>query len=248
MHSTEKPLAGRAALVTGAAIRIGAGIARALAEAGTDLAITYNRSREEARKTVAALRALGVRAEAFRCDLHDPGSIHDAVGAAVSWAGRLDILVNNAGAFETASLDTLTPEAWDAMFLTNTRAPWLAAQAALPHLRASPHVGRVVNLGSLGGLHPWATHPHYCASKAGLHMLTQTMAKAWAPEVAVNCVAPGMIVTSGEPDAAYAHFAEKTPMRRNGTTGDVAEVVCWLASATPFLTGQVITVDGGLGL
>ena len=248
MTFAAKPLTGRAALVTGAAKRIGAGIALALAEAGADLAITYNRSSGEAQATVAALRALGVRAEAFRSDLHDPGSISEAVANATQWAGRLDILVNNAGAFETATLDTLSPEAWDTMFLTNTRAPWLVAQAALPYLRASAHVGRIVNLGSLGGLHGWPTHPHYCASKAALHMLTATMAKAWAPAIAVNCVAPGMIVTGEDPDAAYAHFVEKTPMRRNGRTGDVAEVVCWLAAATPFLTGQVIAVDGGLGL
>ena len=160
----------------------------------------------------------------------------------------LDILVNNAGAFETALLEAIGPEQWDAMFSTNTRAPLLAAQAALPLLRASPGVGRIINVGSLGGQHAWATHAHYCASKAALHMLTQTMAKAWAPQVAVNCVAPGMIVTGGDAAEGYRHFAERTPMRRNGTAADVAEVVLFLAAATPFLTGQIITVDGGLGL
>jgi NAD(P)-dependent dehydrogenase (short-subunit alcohol dehydrogenase family) len=134
------------------------------------------------------------------------------------------------------------------MFATNTRAPMLVAQAALPSLREAEDRGRIINLGSLGGLHPWATHAHYCASKAALHMLTQTMAKAWAPQVAVNCVAPGMIVTGAEAAPAYAHFAEKTPMQRNGSTADVAELVMFLAGCTPFLTGQVIAVDGGLGL
>ncbi len=248
-----KPLEGRAALVTGAAKRIGRGIARALARAGADVAITYSRSRTEAIETVEELKASGARAEAFHCDLHQPVSVHAAVESAAAWAGQgresaLDILVNNAGAFATAELDTLTPEQWDAMFLTNTRAPMLVAQAALPYLRAALAVGRIVNIGSLGGLHPWATHPHYCASKAALHMLTQTMAKAWAPEVAVNCVAPGMIVTGAEPGEAYAHFARKTPMGRNGTVDDVAELVVFLAGATPFLTGQIIAVDGGLGL
>ncbi len=243
-----KPLSGRKALVTGGAKRIGAGIAEGLARAGADVAITYNQSAQEALRTVLALQALGVRGEAFPCNLHEERSIHEAVERAGEWAGALDILVNNAGAFESATLEAMTATQWDSMFATNTRAPMLVAQAALPRLRASGHVGRVVNLGSLGGLHPWATHPHYCASKAALHMLTQTMAKSWAPEVAVNCVAPGMIVTSEEPDAAYAHFIARTPMGRNGAVKDIAELVVYLAGATPFLTGQVIAVDGGLGL
>ncbi len=252
-----KPLAGRCALVTGAAKRIGRGIALALAEAGADVAITFHRSGAEAQETVADLRALGVHSEAFACELSSPQAVHAAVCSAAAWAGggeapALDILVNNAGAFETAALDEVTAEQWDRMFHTNTRAPLLVAQAALPFLRASQHGGRIVNIGSLGGLHPWATHAHYCASKAALHMLTQTMAKAWAPEIAVNCVAPGMIVTgiatADEAGEGYAHFVEKTPMRRNGRVEDVAQVVSFLAEATTFLTGQIIAVDGGLGL
>ncbi len=272
-----QPLAGRRALVTGGARRIGRGIALALAGAGADVAITYNRSAGEALETMAELRGLGVRAHAVACDLHVPQAIRDAVREVAEWAGEgepaLDILVNNAGAFETATLEEVSPEQWDAIFHTNTRAPMLVAQAALPWLRASGRAagrvsgerggggksdgsdqaaafagGRIVNIGSLGGLHPWATHAHYCASKAALHMLTQTMAKAWAPAVAVNCVAPGMIVTGPEADEGYAHFAGKTPMLRNGRIEDVAEVVLYLAGATMFLTGQVIAVDGGLGL
>jgi NAD(P)-dependent dehydrogenase (short-subunit alcohol dehydrogenase family) len=248
-----KSLAGRRALVTGAAKRIGRGIAVALARAGADVAITYNRSATEALETVAALRGFNVRAEAFACDLHDPQAIRATVQQAGEWAAAegapaLDVLINNAGAFETAALEEVTPEQWDSMFRTNTRAPLLVAQAALPFLRASQGGGRIVNIGSLGGLHPWATHAHYCASKAALHMLTQTMAKSWAPRVAVNCVAPGMIATGDEASEGYAHFIEKTPMGRNGRVEDVAEVVLFLAAATTFLTGQVIAVDGGLGL
>ncbi len=246
-------LQNRTALVTGAARRIGRGIALALAGGGADVAITYNQSSAEAEETVRELTALGVRAEAFRCDLHSPEAIQSAVSSAAKWGGRsgaprLDILVNNAGAFETADLAEVTADQWDRMFATNTRAPMLVAQAALRCLQASETTGRIINLGSLGGLHPWATHAHYCASKAALHMLTQTMAKTWAPGVAVNCVAPGMIVTGSEAGEAYAHFVAKTPMARNGTVRDIAEVVLYLATATPFLTGQVLAVDGGLGL
>ena len=139
----------------------------------------------------------------------------------------------------------ITIEQWNRMFATNTRAPFLMARAAYPHLRAAR--GRIVNIGSLGGTHPWATHGHYCTSKAALHMLSETMAKAWAPEISVNCVAPGMIV-QGEIEEAYEHFARKTPMQRNGTAEDVAAAVLFFATAPEFITGQLLTVDGGLGL
>ena len=131
------------------------------------------------------------------------------------------------------------------MFTTNTRAPFLMAKAAYPHLRATR--GRILNIGSLGGLHPWATHAHYCTSKAALHMLSKTMAKAWAPEISVNCIAPGMIV-QGEVEEAYEHFAQKTPMQRNGTAHDVAAAAIFFATAPHFITGQLLAVDGGLGL
>ena len=169
-----------------------------------------------------------------------------AVEATVDALGGLDLLVNNAGAFETAALETISLEQWDAMFETNTRGPFLVAKAAFPHLKQAE--GRIINIGSLGGLHPWATHAHYCTAKAALHMLSQTMAKAWAPAISVNCVAPGMIVTSGENAAGYEHFAAKTPMGRNGTSADVAAAVLFFATAPRFITGQTLAVDGGLGL
>ena len=183
---------------------------------------------------------------AAHCDLHDAKQIRGAVGAVATAFGGLDLLVNNAGAFETAKLEEITPEQWDAIFATNTRGPFLMAQAAYPHLKASR--GRIVNIGSLGGVHPWATHAHYCTSKAALHMLSETMAKAWAPEVSVNCVAPGMIVNGSDVAADYAHFAAKTPMQRNGSAADVAAAVMFFATGPHFVTGQLLTVDGGLGL
>jgi 3-oxoacyl-[acyl-carrier protein] reductase/pteridine reductase len=186
-----------------------------------------------------------VNAEGFHADVRDPGKIKAAVAAVAERFGRLDLLVNNAGLFETASLDAITVEQWDAMFETNTRGPFLAAQAAHSYLKRAH--GRIVNIGSLGGLHPWPTHGHYCASKAALHMLTQTMSRAFAPEISVNCVAPGMIV-NGEVSEDYKHFAEKTPMKRNGTPQDVAAAVVFFATGPHFITGQILSVDGGLGL
>jgi 3-oxoacyl-[acyl-carrier protein] reductase/pteridine reductase len=240
-----KPLAGKTALVTGAAKRIGRSIALSLAENGANVAITYLNSQTEAEQTVRDLAAFDVDALAVRCDLRDPLAIDEAVASVVEEFGRLDILVNNAGVFESARLEQITPEQWDTVFATNTRAPFLTARAAYPHLRRAS--GRIINIGSLGGTHPWATHAHYCASKAALHMLSATMAKAWAPEISVNCVAPGMIV-QGEIEEEYRRFAEKTPMRRNGTAKDVAAAVHFFATAPGFITGQLLVVDGGLGL
>ena len=231
--------------MTGGAKRIGRAIALELAKAGAEVAITFRGSDAEAQQTVHALQAAGARAFAVNCDVRSEASVNEAVLAAVEQLGGLDLLVNNAGAFETAVLEEITVAQWDSMFETNTRGPFLVAKAAYPHLKAAQ--GRIVNIGSLGGIHPWATHAHYCTSKAALHMLSQTMAKAWAPEIAVNCVAPGMIVM-GEVDPAYEHLARKTPMQTNGTAQDVAAAVLFFAAGPRFITGQLLAVDGGLGL
>jgi NAD(P)-dependent dehydrogenase (short-subunit alcohol dehydrogenase family) len=240
-----KPLTGKTVLVTGAAKRIGRTIALALAQRGANVAITYLKSQSEAEGTVRDLAALDVDAFAVRCDLRDPENIREMVAEVVGELGQLDLLVNNAGVFESDALENISVGRWDEMFATNTRAPFLVAQAAYPHLRAAR--GRVVNIGSLGGTHAWPTHAHYCTSKAALHMLSQTMAKAWAPEISVNCVAPGMIV-QGELGEAYEQFAHKTPMQRNGTAEDVAAAVAFFATGPHFITGQLLGVDGGLGL
>jgi 3-oxoacyl-[acyl-carrier protein] reductase/pteridine reductase len=245
INSMDKLLTGKTALVTGAAKRIGRAIALALAENGANVAITYLGSQSDSEETVRALAALDVDAFSVRCDLRDPLSIEQMVAAVADEFGQIDLLVNNAGMFASEALENISAEQWDAMFTTNTRAPFLVAKAAYPHLHAAK--GRIVNIGSLGGIHPWATHAHYCTSKAALHMLSQTMAKAWAPAISVNCIAPGMIV-QGEVDEAYAHFAQKTPMQRNGTAEDVAAAAVFFATAPHFITGQLLAVDGGLGL
>jgi len=241
------PLARQSALVTGGARRIGRAIALALAAAGADVTITYRTSADDAVETIDAIEQLGRRGFAAECNVRSESSVRDAVAAAVARHGRLDVLVNNAGVYESTPLDQISIAQWDAIFETNTRGPFLVAREALPHLRAAR--GRVINIGSLGGIRPWATHAHYCASKAGLHMLTQAMAKAWAPEVAVNCVAPGWIEMEEEKRSTDAErFAAKTPLQCNGTADDVARAVLYLATSASFITGQILTVDGGLGL
>ena len=241
-----KPLAGQTALITGAAKRIGRAIALAYAAAGANVAITFRDSATEAESTVADLAAFGVRASAHRCNLDVPAQITATMQEILATHSRLDQLVNNAGIFAYTPLESITPEAWDAMFAGNTRAPFLMGQAALPHLRETR--GRILNIGSLGGIEPWATHGHYCTSKAALHMLSKVMAKAWAPEVSVNCIAPGMIVQSEEVDPAYQSFAARTPMKRNGSAADVAAAALFFATGPSFITGQILAVDGGLGL
>jgi NAD(P)-dependent dehydrogenase (short-subunit alcohol dehydrogenase family) len=186
-----QPLAGKTAFVTGGARRIGRAIALALARAGADVAITFHTSQSEAANTAAAIAALGRRAVVTPCDVRSEASVRAAVAAVIAEFGRLDILVNNAAVFASAALESLTLDQWDEVFATNARGPFLVAREALPHLRTAR--GRIVNIGSLGATHAWAGHAHYCASKAALHMLSQTMAKAFAPEVSVNCVAPGWI-------------------------------------------------------
>lgn len=240
-------LAGKCALVTGGARRIGREIALNLARAGASVAITYLTSSEDALLTTAQIVASRVHGLALRCDLRDHQAVKATVQQAVDSLGRLDLLVNNAGLYQSRDFDTIAVQEWDEMFNVNVRAAFLMTQECAGELRKQQ--GRIVNVGSLGGVRPWVTHVHYCASKAALHMLTQATAKALAPEISVNCVAPGMI-DQGESkhNEAMLRFAEKTPMQRNGSAADVAEAVRFFATCPQFVTGQVLVVDGGLSL
>ena len=249
-----KPLRGKTALITGAAKRLGYFSAMALAGAGADVAITYRNSEREARKAVVDLSAHGVRAFALRCDITDEASVQAMMKEAGRGLGRIDILVNNAANYETAKFEDLTVKQWDAIFASNTRGPFLVSREALKWMRLKRRKGekieaRIINMGSLGGLRPWPTHAHYCSSKAALHMLTKVMAKALAPEIAVNAVAPGMIDLGEKAAAAFMRrMAKQTPMRRNGRGEEIAKAVLFFATAPQFITGQILAVDGGIGL
>ncbi len=257
MHDLQaRPLRGKTALVTGAARRLGRASAMALAQAGADVAITFKDSAREARETVVDLAGFGVRAFALHCDVTDETSVRTMMKDAGRELGRIDILVNNAANYEAVEFEKLTVRQWDAIFASNTRGPFLVSREALKWMRRKrsrdsevPLEGKIINMGSLGGLRPWATHAHYCSSKAALHMLTKVMAKALAPEIAVNAVAPGMI-DLGEKSAAMfmRRMARQTPMRRNGRGEEIAQAVLFFATAPQFITGQILAVDGGLGL
>jgi 3-oxoacyl-[acyl-carrier protein] reductase/pteridine reductase len=220
----------------------------AAAHAGAKVALTYLGSKNSSDKAVQELARANREGMAVECDVRDPKSVAAAVGKVTGEFGAIDVLINNAAVYETRAFERISVEEWDRVFATNVRGPFLVSQACLPALRKSK--GRIINLGSLGGEKPWATHAHYCASKAALHMLTKTMAKALAPEIAVNCIAPGMIDSqeAERDEDVLARIAHRTPMKRNGTPEDVVSAVMYFATAPHFVTGQVLTVDGGLGL
>jgi NAD(P)-dependent dehydrogenase (short-subunit alcohol dehydrogenase family) len=252
-----KPLQGKTCLVTGGAKRLGRASALALAEAGADVAITFRNSAREAQQTVVDLSSFGVRAFALRCDITDEASVKSMMKEAGRELGRIDVLVNNAANYETVEFEKLTVREWDDMFASNTRGPFLVSQEALKWMRRKRTgskssrliEAKIIHMGSLGGLRPWATHAHYCSSKAALHMLTKVMAKALAPEIAVNAVAPGMIDLGEKSAAAFMRrMAPQTPMRRNGRGEEIAAAVLFFATAPQFITGQILAVDGGLGL
>jgi len=251
-----KPLRGKACLVTGGAKRLGRASALALAEAGADVAITFNKSAREAQHTVVDLSSHGVRAFALHCDVTDEASIKAMMKDVGRELGRIDVLVNNAANYATADFERLTLRQWDDIFASNTRGPFLVSREALkwmrrkrPGAKSSQNIeAKVIHMGSLGGLRPWPTHAHYCSSKAALHMLTKVMAKALAPEIAVNAVAPGMIDLGEKSAAAFMkHMRKETPMQRNGRAEEVAAAVLFFATAPQFITGQILAVDGGLG-
>ncbi len=258
MHKDpDKPLRGKNCLITGAALRLGRASALALAQAGADVAITFRNSAREAHRTVVDLSSYGVRAFALHCDVTDEASVKSMMQEAGRELGRIDILVNNAGNYSTADFERLTLREWDAIFASNTRGPFLVSREALKWMRrkrtgsqrSEPIEAKIIHMGSLGGLRPWPTHAHYCSSKAALHMLTKVMAKALAPEIAVNAVAPGMI-DLGEKAAKpfMRRMAKQTPMQRNGKGEEIAAAVLFFATAPQFITGQILAVDGGLGL
>lgn len=235
-------------MITGGARRLGRAMVLAAAQAGAQVAFTYLNSAADADQTSRELGRLAVRHRALNCDVRSENSVTRTVETVLEIFGKLDILINNAGVFETVRLDQITQEQWENVFATNVGGPFLMSKHCTPALREAK--GRIINLGSLGGEKPWVTHAHYCASKAALHMLTRVTAKALAPEIAVNCVAPGMIDSGeGERDTSLlGRLAHRAPVGRNGTPEDVVSAVMYFAGCPHYVTGQILTVDGGLGL
>lgn len=236
-------------LVTGAARRIGAAIARTLHAAGHDLALHCGRSRAELDALVAELERARPRSTlALQADLADADALPALVEAAIARFGRLDGLVNNASAFRPTPLGTIAAADWDELFAANARAPLFLAQAAAPHLAARR--GAIVNLVDLYAERPLAQHAVYTMAKAALAALTRALALDLAPEVRVNGVAPGAILwpEAGKPAGECERLVAATPLRRSGTPQEVAAAVLWLLRDATFTTGQILRIDGGRGL
>lgn len=240
MATPPSDIAGRVILVTGAAKRIGRGIALALARRGARVAIHYSTSEAEARATAADCGG----AELFRADLASVPEIVRLFEEVEGRLGRLDGLVNNAARFTGFDPLEITEADWDSIHDVNLKAVFFCCQQAARIMRRHGG-GRIVNVSSLGGLRPWARHAHYCASKAGVIMLTRALAVAWAPEISVNSVAPGVIPFE-DIDAEGLRLIERTPAQRGGTPDEVAQAVIHFLEASRFITGQVLAVDGGL--
>jgi NAD(P)-dependent dehydrogenase (short-subunit alcohol dehydrogenase family) len=239
-------LAGKVALVTGAAKRIGRSVALRLASEGADVGVNYRSSKDEAEQVVAEIAAMGRHAAAFRADVAKRGDVTAMFAAVEKEFGRLDILVNNAGMFFPAKFEELTEEQWDRILDTNLKSQFLCSQAAISMLRRGGH-GRIINFASLGGLLAWPAYTHYCVSKAGVIMLTRCLARALAPEITVNAIAPGTISFPGDAPELAEDFIHRAPLRRTGTPQDIDDAVVYLAQSA-FVTGQVIVVDGGRSL
>ena len=235
-------LDGRVILVTGAAKRIGRGIALRLAGEGARVAIHYHGSEAEARATAQECGG----APLFQANLEKVAEIEKLFDQVHAHFGRIDGLVANAARFTRINPLEITEADWDFIHNVNLKDTFFCCQQAARHMLAGEG-GRIVTLSSLGGLHPWAHHAHYCASKAGVIMLTKALAKAFAPKVTVNSVAPG-VIPFGPHDDRITSLIAATPACRAGTAGEIADAVLYFLSATNFITGQVLAVDGGLGL
>jgi NAD(P)-dependent dehydrogenase (short-subunit alcohol dehydrogenase family) len=240
---TQSSLEGKVALVTGAAKRIGRSVALRLASEGADVVVNYRDSKAQADEVVAQIAALGKRAVAIQGDVAKKNDVIAMFAAVEKEFGRLDILVNNVGMFFSAKFEDLTEEQWDRILDTNLKSQFLCSQAAAPMLRRSGR-GRIINFASLGGLLAWPAYTHYCVSKAGVIMLTRCLARALAPEITVNAIAPGTISFPGDAPELAEDFIRRAPLQRTGTAKDIEDAVMFLAES-PFMTGQVIVVDGG---
>ncbi len=242
----EQALHGRVVLITGGAKRLGAATVRALHAAGASIVVHYHQSREAAERLVAELNAQRAgSAHAVGANLLDTDALPGLVAAALERYGRLDVLVNNASSFYPTPVGEITAAQFDDLIGTNLRAPLFLAQAAAPALRATQ--GLVINMADIHGQRPLKDYPVYSAAKAALVMLTRSLARELGPEVRVNAIAPGPVLWPEQPldDALKAEIVGKTALKRSGSPDDIARTALFLATSAPFITGQVIAVDGG---
>ncbi len=237
-------LEGAVALVTGAGTRIGQAIAIGLAQSGCDVAIHYHGSAKGAEETARAVRSASRRAELLPADLTDAAAARGLADRAARALKRLDVVINSAAIMVREPVETVTPESWDATLDLNLRAMFFVSQGAVPHLRRAK--GKIVNIADIAGMEPWPAYVPHCVSKAGVIMLTKALARALAPDVAVNGVAPGAVLLPEDWDEqAREHIRTTTPLERLGSPDDVVAAVRFLLAGTDYVTGTVLVVDGG---
>jgi NAD(P)-dependent dehydrogenase (short-subunit alcohol dehydrogenase family) len=241
-----KPLEGQVAVVTGAAKRIGRSIALRLAAEGAAVVVNYATSKNEAEAVAGEIASKGGRGVAMQADVTRRADVRTLMLETEREFGRIDMLVNNAGVFFPAKFAELTEEQWDRVMNVNLKSQYLCAQEAAPMMKRQGR-GRIVNLSSLGGLLAWPGYTHYCVSKAGVIALTRCLARALAPEILVNSVAPGTIEFPGDDERHREHiedYVKRVPLHRTGRGEEIADAVAYLVTAD-FVTGQTIVVDGG---
>jgi pteridine reductase len=239
-------LSGKTALITGGARRVGAAIGRKLHAAGANLVVHYRSSGKDADALAAELNAARPKSAAtFRADLLDLEKLPALVEFAVRTFGGLDVLVNNASTFYETPVGEITPKAFDDLVGTNLKVPLFLAQAAVPALRGSR--GLILNIVDIHALRPLRNYTAYCAAKAGLHMVTRSLAKELGPEIRVNGISPGPVLwpeQGGDP-SKREKIIERTILKRMGSPDDIARTALFFAGSAPFITGQVLAVDGG---
>ena len=237
-------LEGAAALVTGAGTRVGQAIAIGLAEAGCDVAVHFHGSAKGAEETAKAVRAAGRRVELLQADLSDAGAARGLADQAARAFKRLDVVVNSAAIMVRQAVEDVTPESWDATLDLNLRAMFFVSQGAIPHLRRAK--GKIVNMADIAGIEPWPAYVPHCISKAGVIMLTKGLARALAPDIAVNAIAPGAVLLPDNWDKnSREHIRDTTPLERIGSPADIVSAVRFLVVGTDYATGTVLVVDGG---
>ena len=244
-----EPLAGHCVFVTGGAKRLGAAMARRLHTAGASVVVHYHRSREAADELVAELDAVRAGSSlAVRGDLNDVDCLPALVAQAVARYGRIDVLINNASTFYPTPVGSITAAQFDDLVGTNLRAPLFLSQAAAPALRETR--GLIINMVDIHARRPLRAHPVYSAAKAGLVMLTKSLARELGPEGRVNGIAPGPVLWPERDldESLKAEIIAKTALKRSGSPEDIARTALFLATEAPYVTGQVIAVDGGRSL
>jgi pteridine reductase len=239
-------LTGKTVLITGGARRVGAAIGRMLHGAGANLVVHYRNSTKDADALIGELNAARRESAAgFQADLLDLDKLHELSGFAVGRFGGLDVLINNASTFYPTPIGKITPQHWDDLMGSNLKAPLFLSQTAAPALRKRN--GLILNIVDIHALRPLRDHTVYCIAKAGLHMLTRSLAKELGPEIRVNGISPGPVLwpEHGGDDATRAKIIQRTILQKMGTPEDIARTALFFATQAPFITGQILPVDGG---